>query len=317
VTTTLEVNGVSKSFPGRDGAVQALADVSLGIGPGETLGLVGESGCGKSTLAGCIQGLIAPDRGEIRLGGETLHDAGRAERRALRRRIGLVHQNPYSALDPKMRIDATVAEPLVAALGLRGGVVRERVEACLAAVDLPAEFGRRYPHQLSGGQRQRVAIARAIALAPDLLILDEPTAALDVSVQARILNLLKKIQAETGIGYLFITHNLAVVDYMARRVLVMYRGRVVEEGPAAAVFAAPAHPYTAALLAAVPRPDPAWRAGLGAIPPMTDMGQGRGCAYAGRCPRRISPCDSAAPALRPSPAGGLAACFNPLGAGSS
>jgi len=228
MTALLEVDGLAKSYPGRRGPVPAVRGVSFAIAAGETLGLVGESGCGKSTLAACVQGLVAPDAGAIRIGGVSLTEAGRAERRQLRRRIGLVHQNPYAALDPKMRVGAIVAEPLVAVLGLRGAAVRNRVDSCLADVDLEPDFAARYPHQLSGGQRQRVAIARAIALDPDLLILDEPTAALDVSVQARILNLLKTIQARRGLSYLFITHNLAVVEYMTRRVLVMYLGRVVE-----------------------------------------------------------------------------------------
>jgi len=317
MTALLEVDGLAKSYPGRRGPVPAVRGVSFSIEAGETLGLVGESGCGKSTLAACVQGLVAPDAGAIRIGGVSLTEAGRAERRQLRRRIGLVHQNPYAALDPKMRVGAIVAEPLVAVLGLRGAVVQSGVEACLADVDLEPDFAARYPHQLSGGQRQRVAIARAIALDPDLLILDEPTAALDVSVQARILNLLKAIQARRGLSYLFITHNLAVVEYMTRRVLVMYLGRVVEEGPAARIFAGPAHPYTQSLLAAVPRPDPAWRDRLMPLPgelpdPAAPIA---GCAFAARCPRRLEACTAAPPPLVPGAAPDtLVACLNPLGA---
>src|SRR5262249_2329573 len=218
----LTVENLTKRFPTRHGIVRAVEDVSFSMAAGETLALVGESGCGKTTVALTLLRLMRPDAGRVRFEGADLDGTGEKQEKVWRQRLSIVFQNPYSSLDPRMRIRDIVGEPLVTAYGLRGHALTERVARHLHEVGLAAEHLRRFPHEFSGGQRQRIAIARALALEPKLLILDEPTAALDVSVQAQVLNLLQGLQKNLGLSYLFISHNLATVENIADRVLVMY-----------------------------------------------------------------------------------------------
>jgi peptide/nickel transport system ATP-binding protein len=255
------VRGLRKVFARRTGilarpgaSVTAVDDVSFAIARGTTYALVGESGSGKSTIARMVVGLIAPSAGDVRIDGVSMHGAVDAARRAtLRRRIQMVFQDPYSSLNPRWRVDAIIAEPLVA-LGIAGSVrdSRRMTGELLERVGLHATDGARFPHEFSGGQRQRIAIARALATHPDFIVCDEPTSALDVSVQAQILNLMRDLQRERGLTYLFISHNLAVVRYMADEIGVLQRGQLLESGAGAAIFDTPAHPYTRELLAAVP-----------------------------------------------------------------
>jgi len=253
----LDVDGLDVSFtvstPVGRSTVHAVKDVSFAIRRGTTLGLVGESGSGKSTVAAALTGLVTPDRGSATLAGADILGVKRSEVRALRRRIGLVFQDPFSSLNPRSRVQTSIAEPLGVHKLVDGTAAqRTRVAELLEMVGLPADFAQRYPHELSGGQRQRVSIARALAAEPDLLILDEATASLDVSVQARVLDLLARLQDELGLAYLLIGHDLAVIRRLSHDVLVMRDGAVVEHRPAEELFAAPEHDYTRALLAAVP-----------------------------------------------------------------
>ena len=253
----LEVDGLDVSFtvttPVGKSTVHAVDDVSLRIRRGTTLGLVGESGSGKSTVAAALTGLVTPDGGSATLAGADILNVKRSEVKALRRRIGLVFQDPFSSLNPRARVETSIAEPLTVHRLVDGGAARQkRVAELLDLVGLPTEFAQRYPHELSGGQRQRVSIARALAAEPDLLILDEATAALDVSVQARVLDLLARLQQELGLAYLLIGHDLAVIRKLSHDVAVMRGGAVVENRPAEQLFTNPEHEYTRALLAAVP-----------------------------------------------------------------
>lgn len=310
----LIVRGLSKHFPLYEpwllgvarrqiGTVKAVEDVSFAVHQGETLGLVGESGCGKTTTARLILRALRPTRGEIlfnargamvrvdQLEGKAL--------RALRRHIQLIFQDPYSSLNPRMPVGEIIAEPLKLHRSGSRAEITERVKALMAMVGLEVEYLRRYPHSFSGGQRQRIGIARALALNPQLVVCDEPVSALDVSIQAQVLNLLRDLQAELGLTYLFISHNLAVVDYIADRIAVMYAGRIVELAPKRELFDHPRHPYTEALLAAVLRPDPTLRPGH---PPRTENGQAEGpapegCAYALRCPYGVARCRVETPEL--------------------
>jgi oligopeptide/dipeptide ABC transporter ATP-binding protein len=314
MTTLLSVEHLTKYFPSRHGVVRAVEDVSFAVGPGETVALVGESGCGKTTVALSLLRLIRPDSGRVSFEGAELGGGGDKAEKAWRQRLSIVFQNPYSSLDPRMRIRSIVGEPLTTAYGLRGHPLTERVVKHLAEVGLGAEHVNRFPHEFSGGQRQRIAIARALALEPKLLILDEPTAALDVSVQAQVLNLLQQLQRTLGLSYLFISHNLATVENIADRVLVMYLGRVVEEGPVERVFAAPYHPYTRGLLDSVPSTDPGRRRQLkpvsGEIP--SALNPPTGCAFAPRCARASEDCRRTPPPLKAAGPGRSHACLHPL-----
>jgi len=315
----LEVRELRKTWPSRQGPVQAVRGVGFEVGTGETVALVGESGCGKSTVAMSLLRLVEPDAGQILFAGEDLAVIGEKRRHALRRQLSIVFQNPYSSLNPRMKVRAIVAEPLRTVFGLRGTALTQRIVTALEQVGLTREHMGRYPHEFSGGQRQRIAIARALALEPRLLVLDEPTAALDVSVQAQVLNLLQDLQARLGLSYLLITHDLAVVEVMAERVLVMYLGRIVEAGPVADVFAHPRHPYTRSLLDSIPSLDPASRDALrppsGEVPSPLDLPTG--CSFAPRCPHASETCRARDPILEGPPQEQLVACFHPLARGTS
>lgn len=296
------------------GSLEAVEDVSFTVHRGETLGLVGESGCGKTTIARLILRALRPTRGEILFNsGGTMVRVDQLEGkalRALRRHIQLIFQDPYSSLNPRMPLGEIIAEPLkLHRYGTRAEVT-ERVKALMAMVGLDVQYLRRYPHSFSGGQRQRIGIARALALNPDLVVCDEPVSALDVSIQAQVLNLLKDLQAELGLTYLFISHNLAVVDYVADRVAVMYAGRIVELAPKRELFEHPRHPYTEALLAAVLRPDPKLRPGqpAGTRGGHAEGAATQGCAYALRCRYVVERCRVETPELKPVGPDHLARC---------
>jgi oligopeptide/dipeptide ABC transporter ATP-binding protein len=314
LSALLSINELSKSFKTRAGLVHAVDRVSFEVGEGETLALVGESGCGKSTVALALLQLIGADSGEILFDGIAFDQARGAIKRRLRQQLSIVFQNPYSSLNPKMRIKDIVGEPLKTNAGLGGRALRDRVEQHLRDVGLGPEHLNRFPHEFSGGQRQRIAIARALALEPKLLVLDEPTAALDVSVQAQVLNLLRGLQRRLGLSFLFISHSLATVEYIADRVLVMYLGRIVESGPVEAVFAEPRHPYTQALLSSVPSKDPSRRGRFkpleGEVP--SPLSRPPGCAFAPRCPRAVADCRRQPPDLAEWAQGRRVACVRPL-----
>ncbi len=302
MTAAIEVVGVARSFRqsggvfGADRIIRAVDGVSFAVESGSCLGIVGESGCGKSTLARLILGLLPTTTGEILVEGQRLSDM---DRRARARLIQPVFQDPFSSLNPRRRIRDIVAMPL-AAQGITGREQSVQVEEMLARVGLPGAIADRVPAQLSGGQRQRVAIARALVLRPRIVVCDEPTSALDVSVQAQILNLLAELQRELGLTYVFISHNLAVVEHISDRVAVMYLGRMVEQATTDDLFAAPKHPYTRALLASVLTPEP----GLG----VPDVGLGDqypdpanvppGCRFHPRCPIAEPRCAVETPAPR-------------------
>jgi dipeptide transport system ATP-binding protein len=274
--------------------------VSFSLSEGQTLAVVGESGCGKSTLARAITMVETPTGGRLELDGRDVASASKDEIRAMRPRVQMVFQNPYASLNPRKRIVDMLDEPLQLNTRLTLPERRERIAAMLAQVGLRPEHAQRYPHMFSGGQRQRIAIARAMMLQPGLLVADEPTSALDVSIQAQILNLFMDLQASTKIAYVFISHNLSVVEHIADRVMVMYLGKVVEFAPKATLFARPLHPYTRALLSATPSIDPARRALKiriqGELP--SPLNPPSGCSFHKRCPYAQPRCSEEVPALR-------------------
>ncbi|WP_423459822.1 ABC transporter ATP-binding protein [Ottowia sp. VDI28] len=313
----LEVQDIGKQFgtggsllAGGSRKVRAVDGVSFSVWRGETLGLVGESGSGKSTTARLVLRLIDPTAGRIRFGGMDITTLSQRELRPLRRRMQMVFQDPFASLDPRMTVRQTLEEPLIAH-GLGNAASRRaRVDELLELVKLSSQHGMRYPHEFSGGQRQRVGIARALALEPDLIVCDEAVSALDVSIQAQVINLLKELQARLELSYLFIAHDLAVVKHIADRVAVMYLGRLMEIAPKDALFAHPRHPYTRMLLAAVPAPHPdAQRSPAdvrGDLPsPSNPL---NGCPFHTRCPFVIERCRSEVPALLPSEPAHLTAC---------
>ncbi len=314
----LEVLDLKKHFPlaaglfgGKTGNVYAVDGVTFSVARGETLALVGESGCGKSTVGRAILRLFDITSGEIRLGGQRIDRLSQAKLRPLRRRVQVVFQDPYSSLNPRMRVRDIVAEPIRNfGLATSPADLDRRLATLMDKVRLPRDAVTRYPHEFSGGQRQRIGIARALAAEPDLIVCDEAVSALDVSVKAQIVNLLADLQAELGLGLLFISHDLAIVEHMTHRVAVMYLGRIVEIAPKRQIFAAPQHPYTKALLSAVPVPEPGAARNrtilVGDVP--SPIKPPKGCHFHTRCPVAFDRCRIEAPKLVEVAPGHASAC---------
>jgi oligopeptide/dipeptide ABC transporter ATP-binding protein len=303
----VEVSGLRKYFPVHGGLfggvvnqVRAVEDVSFTINKGETLGLVGESGCGKTTVGRMVLRLLEPTQGSVRFAGEDLQQLDRNRMRQMRRRMQIVFQDPYSSLNPRRTVGDAIGEPIFVHGLARGAEIERKVIALLERVGLPGSYRSRYPHEFSGGQRQRVCIARALALGPEFIVCDEAVSALDISIQAQILNLLSDLQDEYGLTYLFISHNLNVVRHIADRIAVMYLGKLVEVADADRLFSAPQHPYTHALLSANPVPDPDVPLEplllQGELPSPLDPPAG--CRFHTRCPNVFEPCRTVVPEAR-------------------
>jgi oligopeptide/dipeptide ABC transporter ATP-binding protein len=313
----LEVRDLVKHFPVRRGVfgrtigrVRAVDGVSFDVLSGEVLGLVGESGCGKTTTGRCILRLIEPTSGEVRFDGRDITRLPRSELRPLRREMQIVFQDPYSSLNPRLTVGNMLAEALTIHDLARGSEARARVAELLELVGLPADHARRYPHEFSGGQRQRIGLARALAVAPRLIIADEPVSALDVSIQAQIVNLLQDLKERMGLTYLFVAHDLSVVEHISDRVAVMYLGRIAELADAGTLYRAPRHPYTLSLLSSVPVPDPErkpLRVPLrGDVP--SPARPPSGCRFHPRCPVARPECSVEEPVLRELAPGHRSSC---------
>ncbi|WP_316204502.1 dipeptide ABC transporter ATP-binding protein [Bradyrhizobium sp. SZCCHNS3051] len=314
----LSVRNLTKAFPIRGGllkrqigSVRAVDGVNFDIEPSETFGLVGESGCGKSTTGRCVLRLIEPSSGELNFEGKDVIALSGESLRALRRDIQIIFQDPYASLNPRMTIGAIIGEALtIHGLATSRQQYEERIVHLLETVGLQADHMTRYPHEFSGGQRQRIGIARAIAVEPKLIICDEPVSALDVSIQAQVINLLEDLQQKFGIAYLFVAHDLSVVEHISRRVAVMYLGRIVETAPSRQLYSTPKHPYTEALLSAVPIPDPSVKRKRvrlkGEVP--SPINPPSGCHFHTRCPIAKDVCSKEVPPLKASAEGHLVAC---------
>jgi peptide/nickel transport system ATP-binding protein len=319
MTPILEVAGLRKHFTVVKGfprpvktVVRAVDGVDFSVAEGEAFGIVGESGCGKSTAARAVLRLIEPDEGRVRFAGEDVRAARGPALTALRRRMQIVFQDPYSSLNPRRTIGRTLTEPLSVHAVATGARARAMAAALLDEVGLPEAALARYPHEFSGGQRQRIGIARALALKPELIVADEPVSALDVSVQAQVLLLLKELQKHRGLAFVFVSHDLSVIRWFCARVAVMYLGRIVEQGPVGAVFSAPRHPYTRMLRDASPIPDPSKRGELprvvGEIP--SAAAPPPGCHFHPRCPRATEVCRTVYPGWEETGGHG-SACHHP------
>lgn len=313
----LTIDGLKKHFPIRKGflmkevaSVKAVDGVSLSVAPGETLGLVGESGCGKSTLGRSIIRLYEPTAGSIQYRGEDFLALTGEHLRATRRTMQMIFQDPFASLDPRMTVARILAEPFNVHKICSPKECEERAAALLETVGLKTAHLNRYPHEFSGGQRQRISIARAIALNPDLIIADEPVSALDVSIQAQVLNLMKDLQEEFELTYIFISHDLAVIDHFCDRIAVMYLGKIIEMAPREELFSNPKHPYTQALIEAIPKVGKGKRRMkqllTGEVP--SPINPPSGCHFHPRCPKRFEGCDRGFPALREEGKGHLVAC---------
>ena len=314
----LRVTDLKKDFSVKGGLlsreiaqVHAVDSVSFSVNRGETLGLVGESGCGKSTTARCVLRLIEPTAGEIIFNGQDVRSLGGNDLRAMRRNIQIVFQDPFASLNPRMTIGAILGEAfIIHKLASSAGERDDRAASLLVKVGLKAEHLRRYPHEFSGGQRQRIVIARALAVEPKFIVCDEPVSALDVSIQAQVINLLEDLQAELNLTYLFVAHDLSVVEHISDRVAVMYLGRIVELASASDLYRNPQHPYTQALLSAVPVPDPKVKRKRirlqGDVP--SPMNPPSGCHFHTRCPVAEPRCRETAPALKQGSDGHFVAC---------
>jgi oligopeptide/dipeptide ABC transporter ATP-binding protein len=309
----VNVRGLVKHFPveGSDDVVRAVDGISFAIVRGETLGLVGEAGCGKSTVGRCLLRLIEPTTGKITFDDRDVLSLGKGEMRQLRREMQIVFQDPYASLNPRMKVGDIVGEPLVIHKIGTKSERHARVSELLRRVGLDPDYRKRYPHEFSGGQRQRIGVARTLALNPKLIVADEPVSALDVSVQAQVVNLLQDLQQEFGLTYLFISHGLAVVEHISTRVAVMYLGRIVEIAGAAELYLRPLHPYTQALLSAIPVPDPKRKRERivlqGDVP--TPINPPSGCRFRTRCPIAIDQCAQIDPELREISPGHEVACI--------
>jgi oligopeptide transport system ATP-binding protein len=317
-TPLLQVSDLTKAFPIRGGllkrqigSVRAVDGVNFHINPSETFGLVGESGCGKSTTGRCVLRLIEPSSGEIRFEGRDVRALSGEKLRAIRRDIQIIFQDPYASLNPRMTIGDIIGEALtIHKLAKTRQQFEERIVHLLETVGLQAGHMSRYPHEFSGGQRQRIGIARALAVEPKLIICDEPVSALDVSIQAQVINLLEDLQEKFGIAYLFVAHDLSVVEHISKRVAVMYLGRIVETAPSRQLYASPKHPYTEALLSAVPIPDPSVKRKRirlkGEVP--SPINPPSGCHFHTRCPLAQDICSRETPPLKESAPGQFVAC---------
>jgi oligopeptide/dipeptide ABC transporter ATP-binding protein len=314
----LDVRDLKKHFPIRRGFfsrvvghTKAVDGVTFALRRGETLGLVGESGCGKTTLARVILRLIEPTGGEVLFDGTSLLALEGKELRAMRKRIQIIFQDPYSSLNPRLTVGSMIGEAIKIHKLARGAAVRRRVAELLERVGIPAEHMDRYPHEFSGGQRQRVGIARALAVGPELVVADEPVSALDVSIQAQILNLIRDLQQELRLAVLFIAHDLGVVEYISDRVAVMYLGRIVELADSTQLYRSPKHPYTQALMSAIPSFDPQARKQriilAGDVPSPSSIPPG--CPFHPRCPQAMPKCAQEAPPFREVEAGHATSCW--------